>query len=377
MLTRRFIRIKVLQAAYQYAILQSANQGGEPLTADLALRLLRENLGNFQTLQQFLLELLPIFNLRAQYNVEDEKKKNYPRYDEIKRLTPFAEDKLVLAIDENDALDNEYVRDLRSNVDNAVFLHVFKAFVQSPFYQSYLLTPAADRKVQLARSQRLVEEFYGWVFQSWYEELDFEERILEENKAQQGLLPANQDFFQRLFVQAPVSYSTDLQLAIVQLVERIKGLKDYPDRETRLLSRPLQPDDQQFADTLLLRSLKHSAEHQEMIKANLARWAIDRIKITDRLLIELGITELLYCPDIPAQVTLSEYVDIANFFGANEQLGFVNGILDNIHDQLQEQGRVQKHVNVRSLVREQSTAEKRSDGKGGEAESDVQGSREV
>ena len=353
MLTRRFIRIKVFQTAYQYSVLQSANEGNTPLTLELVLKLLHESFDNYGRLQEFLLELLPLFNLRARYYLEDEKAKNYPSYELINRLTQFAEDRLIIALDQSDALDNEYVRDLRENVSNANFIGVFQQFIHTPFYYNYLHTPAADRKSQLARTQRLIQQFYAWLFDSWYNELEQEELQQEAERGQTRSGESGQ--FQKFFLQAPISYSTDLKLATTQLVERLMRLKEYPDRETKLLSKPLQADDLTYAETLLLQTFRHAAEHQELIRNNLSRWELDRIKVTDRLLIELGITELLYCPDVPAQVTLSEYVDIANLFGANEQLSFVNGILDNIHNQLKNQGRIEKHITITHNTRHNET----------------------
>ncbi len=344
MLTRRFIRIKVFQTAYQYGIFQSANVGDSPVVVDVAIKLLHQSFENFQTLQEFLLELLPLFQLRARFYLEDEKAKNYPSYELIKRLKPFVEDSFVAAIDQSDVLDNDYVRALRENVSNDTFIRVFQQFTHTHFYYDYLHTPAADRKNLLMRSQRLAEKFYTWLFQSWYAELEQEEL---QQEAERGHLPSGESgLFQKFFLQAPISYSTDFELANTQLVDRLLRLKENPDRDTKLLSKPLQSDDLSYAETLLLQTIRHTAEHQELIRANLSRWELDRIKVTDRLLIELGITELLYCQDVPTQVTLSEYVDIANLFGANEQLSFVNGILDNIHTQLRAQGRIEKHAEI-------------------------------
>ena len=66
------------------------------------------------------------------------------------------------------------------------------------------------------------------------------------------------------------------------------------------------------------------------IEAASTNWRIVRMAVVDRNLLRLGAYELLYCSDIPANVTINEAVELAKRFGAKDSKGFVNGILDRI-----------------------------------------------
>ena len=44
----------------------------------------------------------------------------------------------------------------------------------------------------------------------------------------------------------------------------------------------------------------------------------------------MGAYELEHCPDIPANVSINEAIELAKRFGTAESKGFVNGILDRI-----------------------------------------------
>ena len=50
----------------------------------------------------------------------------------------------------------------------------------------------------------------------------------------------------------------------------------------------------------------------------------------DRNVIQIAIFELIHCPDIPANVTINESVEIGKKFGNKDSGSFVNGIIDSI-----------------------------------------------
>ena len=50
----------------------------------------------------------------------------------------------------------------------------------------------------------------------------------------------------------------------------------------------------------------------------------------DRNLLRLACYEILHASDVPAEVTISEAVDLAKRFGGAETPGFVNAILDRV-----------------------------------------------
>ena len=50
----------------------------------------------------------------------------------------------------------------------------------------------------------------------------------------------------------------------------------------------------------------------------------------DRNVLRIAVFELLFCPDIPAKVSINEAIDVAKRFGTDESGAFINGILDSI-----------------------------------------------
>jgi transcription antitermination protein NusB len=57
------------------------------------------------------------------------------------------------------------------------------------------------------------------------------------------------------------------------------------------------------------------------------RWSLERMPMVDRNLLRLGFAELLYCGDIPTNVTINEYLELAKAFSTEDSGKFINGVL--------------------------------------------------
>ncbi len=94
---------------------------------------------------------------------------------------------------------------------------------------------------------------------------------------------------------------------------------------------------------LTLRLVRKLDEHLEEVDAAIAsylrNWSPERLARLDRIILRLGVAELLYLDDIPPKVTINEYVELSRQFGTDESPGFVNGVLDAVRrDRLTDAG---------------------------------------
>ncbi|HLD43995.1 MAG TPA: transcription antitermination factor NusB, partial [bacterium] len=60
-------------------------------------------------------------------------------------------------------------------------------------------------------------------------------------------------------------------------------------------------------------------------------WKLSRMASVDRNILRLGVIEIVYLADIPKNVTINEYLEVAKKYGTEESSSFVNGILDKIN----------------------------------------------
>jgi transcription antitermination protein NusB len=117
-----------------------------------------------------------------------------------------------------------------------------------------------------------------------------------------------------------------------------------------LLEDVADPLDKEFANDLITKVIKHSDEFDKKIKERVANWEMNRIALIDKVLLRIGICELLYFPDIPPKVSINESIEIAKEYSTERSGKFINGILDAILTELKESGGLNK--SGRGLVEE-------------------------
>ena len=87
---------------------------------------------------------------------------------------------------------------------------------------------------------------------------------------------------------------------------------------------------QLFAEELVTGVAQHKAELDAAIEEKSTNWTVPRMAKIDLNILRLAVFELLFRPDIPANVTINEAIEIAKKFGTEDSPAFINGILDHI-----------------------------------------------
>ena len=98
----------------------------------------------------------------------------------------------------------------------------------------------------------------------------------------------------------------------------------------------------EFATRLASRTLSNLELLDERIRSRAEHWRISRMAIVDRNILRLAVYEFLYEPT-PRTVAINEALEIARRFSTYEATQFINGILDAIKRDLDEQ-QPQKNV---------------------------------
>ena len=101
-------------------------------------------------------------------------------------------------------------------------------------------------------------------------------------------------------------------------------------------------DDKEFFEFIFDKTLQEEEKYEELIAQKTKNWDIDRISETDKILLEMAIQEMINFPAIPIKVTINEYIEISKKYSTPKSKQFVNGVLDVIAVDLQEQGIIKK-----------------------------------
>ena len=83
--------------------------------------------------------------------------------------------------------------------------------------------------------------------------------------------------------------------------------------------------------------IDHSEWADDIIKNHLVNWEFDRVAQVDRVLLRMGICEIVHMDDIPPKVSISEMVEISKVYSTEESSGFINGILDAVYKENKKQ----------------------------------------
>ncbi|MDT4968531.1 MAG: transcription antitermination protein NusB [Acidobacteriota bacterium] len=91
-----------------------------------------------------------------------------------------------------------------------------------------------------------------------------------------------------------------------------------------------------FATRLATGTLAHVTALDERIRSRAEHWRIARMAVVDRNILRLAVYEFLHEPT-PRTVAINEALEIARRFSTYEATQFINGILDAIKRDLDEQ----------------------------------------
>jgi transcription antitermination factor NusB len=71
-------------------------------------------------------------------------------------------------------------------------------------------------------------------------------------------------------------------------------------------------------------------EIDRLIEQSTEHWKLMRLAKVDLMILRLATYELIFCPDIPLQVSLDEAIEIGKRFGTTDSATFINGVLDHV-----------------------------------------------
>ena len=91
-----------------------------------------------------------------------------------------------------------------------------------------------------------------------------------------------------------------------------------------------------FARELMVGTVTHLEEMDKLISGHTPNWNMDRIALVDKCILRLALYELYFRDDIPPLATINEAIEIAKKFSTDRSGSFINGILDKINKEREE-----------------------------------------
>lgn len=82
-----------------------------------------------------------------------------------------------------------------------------------------------------------------------------------------------------------------------------------------------------FSRQLVELYIENDEEVDGLIASYADRWSLERMPMVDRNLLRLGFVEILYLEDIPTNVSINEYLELAKSFSTQDSGKFINGVM--------------------------------------------------
>ena len=143
------------------------------------------------------------------------------------------------------------------------------------------------------------------------------------------------------FEEEDMRWAEDKEI-VKSLVEKtIKSLNEEGKIEIQKLSLDWE-DDREFMKRLFQEAIDLDEKHKDLISQNTKNWEVDRLPLTDRVILEMAIAELIGFPNIPVKVSINEYIELAKHYSTPKSRQFINGILDVIAKELKTSGALKK-----------------------------------
>ncbi len=247
----------------------------------------------------------------ARYAETDARKKagkHLPTVMDLAVNTRLAGNELLWKIIENPqfcSAEREFKPDQK--IDRDLLKKIYQQLIVTPEYAEYIQEQGRDKKTE--------KNIFEFIFNN--------------------LLLPNEDFISHI-EELFINWDDDAEM--MQLL--VQNFLNKPVMTGFL--EILSPEKKQFAKDLLSTVVNKSSYTLELIKPKLKNWDADRIAALDLIILQMGVCEFLYFETIPTKVTINEYIDLAKEYSTAQSGHFVNGLLDNIHKDLQSENKIDK-----------------------------------
>lgn len=139
-----------------------------------------------------------------------------------------------------------------------------------------------------------------------------------------------------------IYWNDDKDVIDTFVMKTIKRFDPENGEEQELLPDFDNEEDREFACRLLRCSLQNAEEYQSYMDGMSKNWDFSRLATMDVVIMQTAIAEMLNIPNIPVNVTINEYVELAKCYSTPKSASYINGMLDAIGRELKAQGKMIK-----------------------------------
>ncbi|MBQ3152028.1 MAG: transcription antitermination factor NusB [Bacteroidaceae bacterium] len=307
MINRVLIRLKVIQVIYAYY----KNSGKSIKTAEDEVFF---SLSKAYDLYKFLLLLIVAVTHYAEDRINFNMKKVRPTEEDLNPNLKFVNNRLMRQLESNETLLKFAEQSKVDWVNYSDFLRrLLDTIIESDIYKEYMASETSSYEEDKELWRKLYKAF---IFDN--EELD---ALLED---------------------ISLYWNDDKALVDTFVLKTIKRFKEENGAEQELLPEYKDDEDIEYAHKLFRASIQNAEEYRRLMSDNSKNWDMNRLAFMDVIIMQTAIAEVLTFPQIPVNVSINEYVEIAKYYSTPKSGAFINGLLDSIIKNLKKDNRISK-----------------------------------
>lgn len=333
MLSRRLLRVKVMQMVYAY------HQSGDDTVKNIEKSLFHSISKSYELYHFILLLLIELQKLAAN-RIEVGRNKKMPTPEELNPNTRFIDNVLIAQLSDNIYL-NKYIdaTGLSWSQSPELVKEIFEEVVKSDVYLNYMTDNSTSYEVQKRFVVKLVEKVIGQ-YEPLYSQLE-EQSVFWNDES---------EFVVSMVIKTLKEFEESNgaeQILLKKIQDDGKDEVDALDEDDgskrdKRVEIDDEDEDRVFVSTLFRKSILNKDSYTELIKQFSHNWDLDRVAFMDIVLMHIALTEIIEFPLIPIKVSLNEYIEIAKHYSTPKSGIYINGMLDKISDHLIKEGKIKK-----------------------------------
>lgn len=308
MLTRRHIRVKVLQSIYAFN--QSEHQD-----LDKQEKFLWYSIDQMLDLYLLMLQLLVALKEHAAVYMEISQQKHLATATEKNPSRAFVDNQLLELISKNPSLA-QAIKNKKLNYwkdDDEYVRIIFKSLLEQDWYVTYL----------------------GKVDATFADDRNFVIRLYKE------VIAPNDKLYEYL-EDRRLTWIDDFPIVNTALVKVLSKISKKNSSATLIPELYKNEEDRDYALQLFRKVILNDEKLSKEIEGKTPNWDTERIAEIDMIILKMGISEFLNFPSIPVRATINEYLEISKEYSTPKSSLFINGILDKLVKDFSEANKIKK-----------------------------------
>ena len=152
------------------------------------------------------------------------------------------------------------------------------------------------------------------------------------------------DDLEELLEDDSLYWNDDKEIVDTFVVKTIKRFEEKNGVKQPLLPEYDSEEDREFARKLFRASILKADEFQRYMNEASRNWDFSRLAYMDVVIMQIAIAEMMTFPNIPINVTINEFVDLAKLYSTPRSGSYINGMLDAIARNLIANGKMLKSM---------------------------------